>query len=844
MINNITVRKKMMFFILGITVIIYLMTLGYIGFSLRVKAIDEAELLADTYASTKANEIKASLNEDLAISRSMAHILERFVDYPREERDSIRKELMIGVLLDNPKYDAVFMSWELSAIDPTWNLPYGRERQNFYIRDGKIQSSSEIANAQGDDIGSVYHGLKVNKKEELSEPYMYADYDYSKVNRDSILGTSTVLPLLAGDVFLGCIGADLSLNDFQSMSEIEFYNDGFAFLVSAGGSIIAHQDTTLFNSSLYDLSFVKDLTFDLKDSVARGESFSFTVFDDGIGEDAYVSFSPIRLGKTDQTWWAATMVPVSEITASFNRTLIITTIVGLAGLAVLFVIILRISNHITSSIEMSNDLLKDLAKGNINSSRKLIVKSSDELGEMADSVNVLMDELSKKTAFSKHIGEGNLDTIFQVASEQDILGHSLIVMRDNLKNVLDDVKEVAEQAGAEGNLSARIETEGKQGGWKDVSESVNNLLESVSTPVMAVNSIVNSMAEGDLTERFRAHANGDMARLSGNLNKALDSLTDLLLNISKNANFVDESSAEMSVVSEEMNTNTREIASAISEMSNGAQTQVSKVDESSNLVEGILKSSNEMGERAETINEAAKLGVASSEKGMDMVNKVVFNMVDISEYSTKTHHSIQVLTERSAEITRVLSVITEIASQTNLLALNAAIEAAQAGDAGRGFAVVAEEIRKLAEDSRNSAKEIEKLVNDVQADTTEAAKVIGIMSESVKNGEQASKEASEVFKEISDTSDRTFRHSQEILEATKLQVKDINAVVAITENVVVIAEETAAGTEQVASSATELSSGMMGYTEKSQQLAKVAEDLKSGISKFLLTQESDTKSAD
>ncbi len=68
-----------------------------------------------------------------------------------------------------------------------------------------------------------------------------------------------------------------------------------------------------------------------------------------------------------------------------------------------------------------------------------------------------------------------------------------------------------------------------------------------------------------------------------------------------------------------------------------------------------------------------------------------------------------------------------------------------------------------------------------------------------------------------------------------MQVKDINAVVSITENVVVIAEETAAGTEQVASSATELSSGMMGYTEKSQQLAKVADDLKSGISQFILS---------
>ena len=147
--------------------------------------------------------------------------------------------------------------------------------------------------------------------------------------------------------------------------------------------------------------------------------------------------------------------------------------------------------------------------------------------------------------------------------------------------------------------------------------------------------------------------------------------------------------------SEEMNTNTGEIASAIAQMSSGAQNQVSKVDESSNLVESILRSANDMGEQAEEINRAAQGGADSSDMGLKMVNKVGFSMKDIKAFANDTNESIKVLTERSKEITRVLGVITDIASQTNLLALNAAIEAAQAGDAGRGFAVVAEEIRKL-----------------------------------------------------------------------------------------------------------------------------------------------------
>ncbi|MEO9967365.1 MAG: methyl-accepting chemotaxis protein [Reichenbachiella sp.] len=835
MFKKIAIRKKMMLFILGVSIAIYVVTLSYVSIKLRENAIVEAKKLANSLALQKANDIKAKLDEGMAVSRSMADIIKAYPFFPKEQREQMQKDLLVNILKSYPEYDGIWLSWELETIDPEWDKTYGRQRTTYYFKDDELKDNNDFVNLEGDDVNSIYYRHKIKMNEGITEPYFYDNYDRGV--KTKVLGISQSASIIVNGKFAGLIGSDLSLEDYERMTTFDDFDRGYAFLASNNGAIVAHPNKMIRNHLLDTLGLVGDV--DLKESVRTGSFASFISYDAGLGEEVYVSLAPIPVGRSSDPWAVGMVVPMSEITKSFNATFRTTIIVGLIGLVLLSLVIWSIADQIISSIEKSNDLLKKLALGELNQDKKLVVDSEDELGEMADSVNVLVDELSKKASFSKEIGQGNLEVAYQAASEQDILGYSLLKMRDNLKEVLDEVKEVVEEAGVVGNLNATIKTEAKQGGWKDLSESVNNLLLSVSKPVMAVNDIVNAMAEGDLTKRFTEQASGDLARLSGNLNKALDNLNKLLHSISHNANIIDESSAEMSVVSEEMNTNTKEIASAISEMSGGAQTQVGKVDESSNLIEGILRSSHNMGERAETINEAAKLGVTSSEKGLEMVNKVVFNMVDISEYSAKTHDSIQVLTERSAEITRVLSVITEIASQTNLLALNAAIEAAQAGDAGRGFAVVAEEIRKLAEDSRNSAKEIEKLVNDVQADTTEAAQVIDIMSKSVQNGEQASKEASEVFKEISDSSDKTFRHSQEILEATGLQVKDINEVVAITENVVVIAEETAAGTEQVASSATELSSGMTGYTEKSQRLAKVAEELKTGISQFVLSKESE-----
>lgn len=491
------------------------------------------------------------------------------------------------------------------------------------------------------------------------------------------------------------------------------------------------------------------------------------------------------------------------------------------------------TRSIVGPITKLNDVIERLGLGEL--AHVDIKRTNDEVGDMVESITKLKEGLQETSYFASEIGKGNLDLRYEMLSENDTLGQSLLAMRDNLSSVINETKEVVQKAGMEGDLNARVNNENKEGAWKELNDSINTLLISISMPVMTVNEIVNAMSRGDLTQRYRLEAKGEVLSLAENLNSALDKLSGLLNQISNNVEIVDDSAAEMLGASEEMGANTGEIASAIAQMSAGAQTQVTKVDETSALIEGILKSSNDMGERAKTINEGVNNVVTNSGEGEKMLDKVVSNMAEISTYSIKTNDSIKVLTQRSDEISRVLGVITEIASQTNLLALNAAIEAAQAGDAGRGFAVVAEEIRKLAEDSRNSAQKIEKLIGDVQTDTKEAANVIEVMNKNVKIGEQTSNEAAEMFKKIADRARNNLSLSQNILVATEAQAKDINEVVSNTESVVVVAEQTATGTEEIATSATELSSGMENYTEKSQKLTQIASELKTGISKFKLS---------
>lgn len=550
----------------------------------------------------------------------------------------------------------------------------------------------------------------------------------------------------------------------------------------------------------------------------------------------------IKMAKADLASYTLNLQEMSDELVrakneSLDRVESLTIFLTLLSIVLASIASYLVSKSITKPISHLNSIVQRMGKGELPSVE--LTKSRDEIADMARSIQSLRDALFETAIFAQNIGEGDLGSEYNVLSNDDVLGASLVSMRRELSNIISEMQSVVQMAGEEGNLAVRMRSEGKTGVWRELSESINNLLSSIVEPVLMVNEIVNSMADGDLTKRYDSDAKGDIRKLTMSLNTALTNLNQFHTQIMKNANLVEDSSLEMKVASDEMLNSTQEIATSISEMSIGTQNQVNKTDEVMELVEGILNFSKKMGKHSERINNAAKDGAENSSIGSVLVNNVVNSMTELTTHSKETTRSINVLSERSQQISQMLSVITDIASQTNLLALNAAIEAAQAGDKGRGFAVVAEEIRKLAENSKRATMEIEQLVTSVQQDTEQAVKVISTMNSIVEKGEKESNKVLEALGTIQKSSNITLDFSEEILEASKVQVKDIHNIVAITESVVVISEQTATGSEEVATSTSQLSSGMNNYNSKFEELLTISKELKDGVSRFKLDTEAD-----
>lgn len=406
--------------------------------------------------------------------------------------------------------------------------------------------------------------------------------------------------------------------------------------------------------------------------------------------------------------------------------------------------------------------------------------------------------------------------------------------QESLRGAITDTNFVIKEAVESGNFSARIDTTNKEGEWRELGESINTLFDSILTPFTNLNQIINSMAESDLSTRYSGSAKGDVKRITENLNKALDNLSELLEEIISQTENIRSSSDEMMVTSEEMNVSTREIASSIAEMSRGAQSQVKRIDEASSILEGILRFSSDVGNQAKSINKAAIKGVEQSDTGKSLINKVDESMLKIKNVSEETNHAFGILSHQSEEISRVLSIIKEIAGQTNMLALNAAIEAAKAGESGRGFSVVAEQIRKLAESSGSSTTEIENMIDEIQSAIKNTARLFVEMGSSIEGGVEASQHASVSFQHLADSYSQTLQLSEKIVGATGQQTDDVRRVVELMEGVVVISEETAAGTEEIASSSSELSSGMSAYSEKTKTVSETVVRLQEKVNQFKL----------
>ncbi len=342
-----------------------------------------------------------------------------------------------------------------------------------------------------------------------------------------------------------------------------------------------------------------------------------------------------------------------------------------------------------------------------------------------------------------------------------LLANSFANPLKKLANMLIEIKDT-------GDFSKRTVVDNQNEIGQTIS-AVNDLMDSLDSAFKNIHQVMQAVANGDLSQHVTGKYQGNIEALKIDINKSLEMLSLTMMKVNN--------------VSRQVNTGSNELSISSQSIANGTSNQAANLEEISSSMSEVRSQAQENNKNAANVQQLVSQTLEVVEKGNKQMEDMLQSMTEINE--------------TSADVTKVIKVIDEIASQTNLLALNAAVEAARAGKYGKGFAVVADEVRSLAsrsaEAARNTTELIEnsaKQINQGVENADETAKVLNVITADVGK-------VNVLVGEIAGASNEQVVGIEEINKG----LEQINEVV---QQNSAISEETAASSSELSNQATDL----------------------------------------
>jgi methyl-accepting chemotaxis protein len=331
-------------------------------------------------------------------------------------------------------------------------------------------------------------------------------------------------------------------------------------------------------------------------------------------------------------------------------------------------------------------------------------------------------------------------------------------------------------ASVRGDLSQRLDLEGKEGFIQLLGTGMNQLLETTENALNEVVRVLGALSRCDLTQTITNDYFGTFGRLKDDSNTTVEKLKEIISQIKE--------------ATDSINMASKEIAAGNNDLSHRTEEQAASLEQTAASMEELTSTVQANSQNAKQANQLAVGASNIAGKGVEVVGQVVTTMEGINEASRK--------------IVEIISVIDDIAFQTNILALNAAVEAARAGDQGRGFAVVAVEVRSLAQRAAAAAGEIKKLIaNSVEQveDGTKLVAQAGLTMQEIVNSVRG---VTAMMSEISAASMEQTSGIEQVNQAIA-QMDDV------TQQNAALVEQAAASAESLEEQAQNLSVTVSGF---------------------------------
>jgi methyl-accepting chemotaxis protein len=296
------------------------------------------------------------------------------------------------------------------------------------------------------------------------------------------------------------------------------------------------------------------------------------------------------------------------------------------------------------------------------------------------------------------------------------------------------------------------------------------LIRSIILPLNIALRVAERVADGDLAVKVPVTENRDeVAQLLQTLQRMVEYLRSQTLAIQEGINVLAASAGE--------------ILSSTAQIASGAAETATAVNETTVTVEEVKQTTQISTQKVRNVAESAQRSLIVSQQGRKSVEDTVRGMSRIRAQMETVAESIVSLSEQSQAIGEIIATVNDLAEQSNLLAVNAAIEAAKAGEHGKGFAVVAQEVRNLAEQSKQATSQVRTILNDIQKATNQAVMATEQGSKAVEDGEKQSTEAGEAIRVLSDSVVESANASTQIAASCQQQLVGMDQVAQAMENI-------------------------------------------------------------
>lgn len=358
------------------------------------------------------------------------------------------------------------------------------------------------------------------------------------------------------------------------------------------------------------------------------------------------------------------------------------------------------------------------------------------------------------------------------------------------------------------------------------------LARTIGGPLVKLRNLMKQGENGDLRVRSQVKSSDEIGQLSKSFNEMMEKITLLVRQTNLSAQQVLDNSGELLDASKKTAVAAKEISVATEEIAGGASTLAVEAERGNDLTNHIGVQMRQVIEANVQMGSSAADVERVSLQGIEYMSQLIVKTNSTEEMTRSMVEKVDRLKESTTSIRKILEMLNSITKQTNILSLNATIEAARAGAAGKGFMVVADEIRKLADQSRQSIDVVGQITETIQTEIDETVQVLSEAYPLFQEQITSVKEADGIFKNVQSNMGGFIRQLDSVTESIQQLDQSQLTLSEAMSSVSAVSQQSSATSEEVASLSNEQLGVSEGLVTLAERLRTLSNSLKESLSRF------------